>query len=293
MDKKLKLGLPKGSLEEATYKLFEKAGFKISNRSRSYYPSVNDPELDLMLFRPQEMSRYVADGILDAALTGYDWIVENNSTSKVKEICELAYSKQTKNPIRWVLAVKNNSRFKKVTDLRGKKISTELVNVTKKYLAKKKVKAEVEFSWGATEVKPPQLADAIVEATETGSSLRANDLRVIDTVLTSVTKFIANPQVLKNTWKRTKIENIAMLLKGAINAEEKVGLKMNVPESKLQVVLNILPALKKPTISILSGGGWYAVETILDEEVVKHLIPLLKRAGATGLTEYPLNKVID
>jgi len=291
MTKILKVGLPKGSLEEATYELFEKAGFKISNRSRSYCPSVNDPELDLRLYRPQEMHRYVEEGILDAAINGYDWIVENGS--KVKQVCELVYSKQTKNPIRWVLAVKNNSKFKSVKDLRGKKISTELVQVTKKYLKKHKVKATVEFSWGATEVKPPHLADAIVEATETGASLRANDLKVIDTVLTSVTNFIANPKAYENKWKRTKIDNIAMLLKGAMAADDKVGLKMNVERKKLDTILKLLPALQKPTISFLSDDNWFAVETILDEEVVKHLIPALKRAGAEGIIEYPLNKVID
>jgi len=291
MNKTLKFGLPKGSLEEATYSLFKKAGFNITSRSRSYTPSCNDPELELRLYRPQEMPRYVADGVLDAALTGYDWIVENGA--KVKEVCDLVFSKQTKSPVRWVLAVKNNSKFKKVQDLRGKKISTELVQVTKKYLAKKKVRATVEFSWGATEVKPPQLADAIVEATETGSSLRANDLRIIDTVLTSVAKVIANTASFQNSWKRTKIENIAMLLTGAIEAEEKVGLKMNVPEKKLETVLKILPAIQRPTLSMLSGGGWYAIETILDEETVKHLIPALKRAGAAGIIEYPLNKVIQ
>ena len=291
MAKILKVGLPKGSLEESTYQLFEKAGFKISNRSRSYYPSVNDPELDLRLYRPQEMPRYVEEGILDAAINGHDWVVENGS--KVKQICELAYSKQTKNPIRWVLAVKNNSKFKSVKDLKGKKISTELVQVTKKYLKKHKVSAHVEFSWGATEVKPPHLADAIVEATETGSSLRANDLKVIDTVLTSVTNFIANPKSYQDKWKKTKIDNIAMLLKGAMEADEKVGLKMNVERKKIDTILKLLPALQKPTISFLSDDNWFAVETILDEEVVKHLIPALKRAGAEGIIEYPLNKVID
>ena len=291
MAKILKVGLPKGSLEESTYQLFQKAGFKISNRSRSYYPSVNDPELDLRLYRPQEMPRYVEEGILDAAINGYDWVVENGS--KVKQICELAYSKQTKNPIRWVLAVKNNSKFKSVKDLKGKKISTELVQVTKRYLKKHKVKANVEFSWGATEVKPPHLADAIVEATETGSSLRANDLKVIDTVLTSVTNFIANPKSYQDKWKKTKIDNIAMLLKGAMEADEKVGLKMNVERKKIDTILKLLPALQKPTISFLSDDNWFAVETILDEEVVKHLIPALKRSGAKGIIEYPLNKVID
>ncbi len=291
MTRKLKLGLPKGSLEESTFQLFKKAGFRISGRNRSYYPSVNDSELELMLYRPQEMPRYVEEGILDAAINGYDWVVENGS--KVKEICDLVYSKQTKNPIRWVLAVKNHSKFRKAKDLRGKKISTELVGVTKKYLAKKKIKAQVEFSWGATEVKPPHLADAIVEATETGSSLRANDLRVIDTVLTSVTKLIANVDSYKNQWKRAKIDNIAMLLRGAMEAEEKVGLKLNVSKKNLNRVLKLLPALKRPTISYLSDPDWFAVEVILEEEVVKHLIPSLKRGGAVGIIEYPLNKVID
>ena len=291
MTRKLKLGLPKGSLEESTFQLFKKAGFRISGRNRSYYPSVNDSELELMLYRPQEMPRYVEEGILDAAINGYDWVVENGS--KVKEICDLVYSKQTKNPIRWVLAVKNHSKFRKAKDLRGKKISTELVGVTKKYLAKKKIKAQVEFSWGATEVKPPHLADAIVEATETGSSLRANDLRVIDTVLTSVTKLIANVDSYKNQWKRAKIDNIAMLLRGAMEAEEKVGLKLNVSKKNLNRVLKLLPALKRPTISYLSDPDWFAVEVILEEEVVKHLIPSLKRGGAVGIFEYPLNKVID
>jgi ATP phosphoribosyltransferase len=291
MVKKIKLGLPKGSLEEATYALFKKAGFKISTEKRSYYPVVNDPELELSLYRPQEMSRYVEDGILDAAITGYDWIMENGS--KVKEVCDLTYSKRTKNPVRWVLAVKNSSKFKKPKDLKNKKISTELVQVTKKYFAKKKVKAAIEFSWGATEVKPPHLADAIVEATETGSSLRANDLRIIDTVMTSVTKFIANTKSYQDSWKKAKIESIAMLLQGAMQAEDKVGLKLNVHKSKLDSVLKILPAIKRPTISSLSDSNWCALETILEEEVVKHLIPALKRAGANGLIEYPLNKVID
>jgi ATP phosphoribosyltransferase len=287
---KLKIALPKGSLEEATYEIFGKAGFRIVPASRSYYPSVDDEELDIVLYRPQEMPRYVEDGVVDCGLTGYDWVVENDAD--VVEVCELAYSKQTSRPVRWVLAVHENSTFQSVKDLKGKKIATELVNVTAKYLAKHKVKAEVEFSWGATEVKPPVLADAIVEATETGSSLRANRLRVIDTVLTSTTRFIANKASYKDAWKRRKLDNLVILLKGAITAQAKVGLKMNVPKKSLKQVLKILPALKKPTISNLSEDGWYDVETIIDEEVVRHLVPELKAAGASGIIEYPLNKVI-
>lgn len=288
--KKLKIALPKGSLEEATFRLFNKAGFKISVSSRSYFPSIDDEELEVVLFRPQEMPRYIEDGVVDCGLTGYDWICENES--KVVELCELQYSKRTKNPIRWVLCVHNDSPFKKVKDLQGKKISTELVNVTRKYLKKNKVSAEVEFSWGATEVKPPRLADAIVEATETGSSLRANNLRIIDTLLTSVPKFICNKDSHKDEWKRKKMDNIVMLLEGAIRAEEKVGIKMNVSEKHLAKVLALLPALKKPTISTLSAEGWYDVDTISDESVVRELIPALKKAGASGIIEYPLNKVI-
>lgn len=287
---KLKLALPKGSLEEATYQLFKKAGFAIATSSRSYYPAVDDEELELVLYRPQEMPRYIEDGVVDCGLTGLDWVLENDA--KVEEIAELHYSKQTTRPVKWVLAVHEDSKFKTVRDLKGKKIATELVQVTKNYLKKHKITAEVEFSWGATEVKPPVLADAIVEATETGSSLRANRLRVIDTVLTSTTRFIANKKSYQNEWKRRKIDNIVMLLKGAIAAGQKVGLKMNVPEADLKDVLKILPALKRPTISNLSGDGWYDVETIIDEKVVRELIPALKKAGASGIIEYPLNKVI-
>ncbi len=288
---KLKLGLPKGSLEEATYNLFKKAGFRITTASRSFYPSVDDEELEIILFRPQEMSRYVEEGVIDAGLTGYDWILENRS--KVIEIKDLTYAKQTNRPVRWVLAVHNDSKVKSVKDLAGKKIVTELVNVTKDYLKKHHVDAEVEFSWGATEAKPPRLADAIVEATETGSSLRANNLRVVDTILTSTTKLIANKKSYDDPFKKEKLENIALLLGGAMAAEEKVGLKMNVPEKKLENVLKILPALKNPTIAPLSSKGWYDVETIIDEKVVRTLIPQLKKAGASGIIEYPLNKVID
>lgn len=288
---KLKLGLPKGSLEEATYNLFKKAGFRITTASRSFYPSVDDEELEIILFRPQEMSRYVEEGVIDAGLTGHDWILENKS--KVVEIIDLTYSKQTNKPVRWVLAVHNDSQVKSVKDLKGKKIVTELVNVTRDYIKNHQVEAEVEFSWGATEAKPPRLADAIVEATETGSSLRANNLRIVDTVLTSTTKLIANKKSYSDGWKKDKLGNIAMLLQGAMAAEEKVGLKMNVPEAKLESLLKILPALKNPTVAPLSTKGWVDVETIIDEKIVRTLIPQLKKAGASGIIEYPLNKVID
>ena len=287
---KLKIALPKGSLEQATYQLFQKAGFHIVVGARSYYPTVDDPELEIVLYRPQEMPRYIEDGVVDCGLTGYDWVLENDA--KVDEIAELKYSKATSRPVKWVLAVHNDSKFKSVKDLQGKKIATELVNVTKRYLEKAKVKAEVEFSWGATEVKPPQLADAIVEATETGSSLKANHLRIVDTVLTSTTRFIANRKSAKDPKKRAKIDRIVMLLQGAINAQDKVGLKMNVAKGNIKKVLAILPALKKPTISNLSSDGWYDVDTIIDEAIVRELIPDLKKAGAEGIIEYPLNKVI-
>lgn len=290
MSKKLKLALPKGSLEEATYALIQKAGFNTTILSRSYFPSVDDPELEFVLYRPQEMSRYVEDGVVDCGLTGHDWVVENSS--EVLELCELPYSKRTRNPVRWVLAVHEDSSFKSVKDLEGKKIATELVNVTKEYLRKNKIKAEVEFSWGATEVKPPKLADAIVEATETGSSLRANRLRIVDTVLESTTRFIVNKTSYKDPWKKQKIDNLILLLQGAIMAEDMVGLKMNVGKKDLEKVLKILPALKKPTISNLSDKNWYDVETIIHEKEVRRLIPELKKAGASGIIEYPLNKVI-
>lgn len=288
--KKLKIALPKGSLEEATYQLFKKAGYVIGVSARSYFPSVDDTELEIILFRPQEMSRYIEDGVVDCGLTGHDWILENESD--VVELCELQYSKRTSNPIRWVLAVHQDSPFKSVKDLQGKKIATELVNATKNYLKKNKVQAEVEFSWGATEVKPPRLTDAIVEATETGSSLRANNLRIIDTILTSVPKFIANKESYKDAWKRAKMDKIVMLLQGAIRAQSKVGLKMNVSQKNLSDILKILPALKTPTVSTLSAKGWYDVDTIIDESIVREIIPALKKAGASGIIEYPLNKVI-
>ena len=288
--KKLKLGLPKGSLQEATVRMFKKAGFMIGISERSYFPSVDDEEIEAILFRAQEMSRYVEDGILDCGITGNDWILENSSD--VVRVQELIYAKQSMRPVRWVLAVPNNSRIQTVKDLKGKRIATELVNVTKKYLRKNGVKADVEFSWGATEVKAAVGLDAIVEVTETGSSLRANNLREIVTVCQSTSQLIANKKSWQNGWKRAKIENLAMLLKGAILAEEKVGLKMNVRKVDLKDVLALLPAMKKPTISSLTDDKWCDVDTIIDEKTVKYLIPRLKRAGAQGIIEYPLNKVI-
>lgn len=286
----IKLGLPKGSLQESTFRMFKKAGYNISLSSRSYIPVVDDEEIDSLLIRAQEMSRYVEEGVLDCGLTGNDWIEENSS--KVVKVAELIYAKQSNNPVRWVVAVPNSSPIKKPKDLAGKRIATELVNVTKKYLKKKKIKAEVEFSWGATEIKAPELVDAIVELTETGSSLRANNLRILDVVCYSTTWLIANKKSWQNKAKRKKIENIALLLKGAIMAEEKVGLKMNVKSSDLEKILKTLPAMKTPTISQLTQKGWCAIETIIDERVVRELIPKLKKAGAVGIIEYPLNKAI-
>ncbi len=290
MGKKLKLGLPKGSLQASTLKLFKKAGYNISVDSRSYYPSFDDVEIEALLIRAQEMARYVADGVLDAGLTGKDWILEQGAS--VQEIAELNYAKEGLRPVKWVIAVPKDSKIKKVRDLNGKRIATELVNFTKKYLKSKKVKAEVDFSWGATEVKPPFLADAIVELTETGSSLKANNLRIIETILESSTRFIANKKAWKDKWKRQKMENIVLLLKGALAAEEKVGLKMNVPEKSLKRVMSLLSALHSPTISQLSDKGWFALEVMLDEKTVRDIIPRLKSAGAEGIIEYPLNKVI-
>jgi len=287
---KLKLGLPKGSLQVPTMELFRKAGIRIYVGERSYFPSCDDPELEVMLVRAQEIARYVEDGIFDAGLTGYDWIRENKA--KVKEVSELVYSKSGYRPVKWVLAVSNNSRVKSVKDLEGKKIATEVVSVVKDYLKKKRVKAEVEFSWGATEAKAGTLADAIVELTETGSSLKANYLRTIDTVMESTTRLIANKRSYQNPWKRNKIENIAILLQGALAAEGMVGLKMNVREKDIPKLMEILPALKKPTVSRLTIPGWVALEVILKEEMAKKILPELKRAGAQGIIEYPLNKVI-
>ncbi len=286
----LKLGLPKGSLQDSTVRLFRKAGYNISVSERSYYPAIDDPELEGMLIRAQEMSRYVEEGVLDTGITGNDWILDNNSDVVVA--ADLLYSKQTLNPCRWVLAVPNDSSYQKAADLAGKRIATELIHVTANYFKKHNVSADIEFSWGATEVKPPVLADAIVEITETGSSLKANKLRIIDTVLEVKNQLIANKSAWEDPWKRQKIENIAMLLKGALLAEGKVGLKMNILKQDMDKVLVILDSLKNPTISQLSDPEWIALETIIDEKVVRDLIPQLKRAGAQGIVEYPLNKVI-
>jgi ATP phosphoribosyltransferase len=290
MVQKLKLGIPKGSLENATIDLFKKAGFNITTSSRSYFPSIDDPEMECMLIRAQEMARYVEDGVLDAGLTGRDWVEETEAT--VQTVADLIYAKQSFGKVRWVLAVPDASPFHKVQDLEGKIISTELVAATKRYLKANGVTAKVEFSWGATEVKPPELADAIVEVTETGSSLRANKLRIIETVLESNTQLIANTSSWQDAWKRRKLEDIRMLLEGAINALGKVGLMMNVQKNQLSSVLGILPALKKPTISNLSDDEWVAVHTILDESTVRTIIPRLKEAGAQGIVEYPLNKIV-
>lgn len=288
--KKLKLGLPKGSLQESTLELFRKAGFRIFTTARSYFPESDDDELKIMMVRSQEMATYVEDGTFDAGLTGYDWIVETGA--KVTEVCELIYAKSGFRPVRWVLAVPERSKIRSVKDLKGKRIATEVVNLVKRYLARNKVKAQVEFSWGATEAKAGILVDAVVELTETGTSLRANNLRIVSDVLSSTTRFIANRESLKNPWKKSKIENIALLLKGALQAEGMVGLKMNLEEKNLHRIMNVLPALKKPTISRLTLPGWMAIEVVLEERTVKKIIPDLKRAGAEGIIEYPLNKVI-
>lgn len=282
--------MPKGSLQDATVQKMAKAGWNISVSSRSYIPYVDDPEMEVRLIRAQEISRYVEHGYLDCGITGYDWIMENGS--KVHEVGEFLFSKVSRKPARWVLCVPEDSPVKSVKDLKGKRIATEVVNLTRKYLRKHGVKAEVEFSWGATEVKAHELVDAIVEVTETGSSLRANKLRIVDELLSSTPRLIANPAAWKNQWKRRKIETIALLLKGALEAETKVGLKMNIREKDLSKLLANLPALRNPTISNLSLKGWVAVETIIDEHIVRELIPALKAAGAEGVTEYPLNKVV-
>jgi ATP phosphoribosyltransferase len=287
----LKLGLPAGSLQEATADLFRKAGYKITFASRSYYPAIDDPEIECTLVRAQEMPRYVENGSFDCGLTGYDWILENDS--KVVELAELVFSKVSRRPVRWVLAVPNDSAIKGIKDLQGKTIATEVVNLTRRWLTKHGVEAQVEFSWGATEVKPPRLADAIVEVTETGSSLRANNLRIVCDLLQSTTRFIAHPKAADDVWKRQKMDDLILMLRGAMAAENKVGLMMNVRRTDLNAVLNILPALKNPTISSLSDTDWVAVNTILDEDTVRHIVPSLKKAGATGIVEYPLNKIID
>jgi ATP phosphoribosyltransferase len=287
---KLKLGIPKGSLENATVDLFRRAGFQITVSSRSYFPAIDDPEIECMLIRAQEMARYVEDGVLDAGLTGRDWVQENDA--KVQTVADLIYAKQSFGKVRWVLAVPESSPVQSVKDLQGKIIATELVEATRRYLASHGVTAKVEFSWGATEVKPPELADAIVEVTETGSSLRANKLRIVETVMESNTQLIANVNSWKDSWKRRKLEDMRMLLEGAINALGKVGLMLNVEKKSLESVLGVLPALKKPTISPLSDGDWLALNTILDEATVRTIIPRLKEAGAQGIVEYPLNKIV-
>ncbi len=291
MSDKLMLGLPKGSLEQATTDMFAKAGYKIEINSRSYFPSIDDPEIECMLIRAQEMSRYVEEGILDCGLTGYDWIRENGSD--VVEVAELVYGKVGRNPLRWVLAVPEDSNIHSVKDLEGKRIATEAVGMTKRYLAENNVNATVEFSWGATEVKPPRLADAIVEITETGSSLRANKLKIIDTLCTSTTRFIANKKVMECPFKKKKIERIALLLKAVLLAEGKVGIMLNIRKKDLPNVLNKLPALERPTVSELSDPEWAALNTIVTEHVVRDLIPELKELGACGIVEYPLNKLVE
>jgi len=287
---KLKLGIPKGSLESATIDLFRRAGFVITTTTRSYFPAIDDPEIECMLIRAQEMARYVEDGVLDAGLTGRDWVEENEA--HVETVADLIYAKQSFGKVRWVLAAPEASPFHTVHDLEGKIISTELVNITERYLATKGVRARVEFSWGATEVKPPELADAIVEVTETGSSLRANKLRILETVLESNTQLIANRDSWSDLWKRRKLQDMKLLLEGAINALGKVGLMMNVRRDALDAVLGVLPALKKPTVSQLSDQDWVAVNTILEEATVRTIIPRLKEAGGQGIVEYPLNKIV-
>lgn len=284
------IGLPKGSLESATLKLFEKAGFRITTSSRSYKPSIDDPDLDGRFVRAQEISRYVEHGYFDCGLTGHDWVVENNSD--VVEVCDLIYSRASSVASRWVLAVPEGSSIRTVEDLEGKRIATEVVNITRKFLAERNVQAHVEFSWGATEVKVPDLVDAIVDLTETGGSLRANKLRIVETLVTTNTKFIANRASWEDPRKRKKIENIALLLTAALEAQDKVGLKLNAPKDQVEKLLASLPALRNPTISPLSTPEWVALETIIDERVVREIIPQLKELGAEGIIEYPLNKVV-
>lgn len=288
--RKLRIAFPKGSLQESTISLFKKAGYRIRVGHRSYVPSIDDPELEGLLIRAQEIPRYVAQGALDVGLTGWDWILE--SGVDLVEVAELVYAKEGFRPVRWVVAVPEDSPIERVEDLQGKRIATELVEVTKRFLRERGIEAHVEFSWGATEVKPPELADAIVELTETGTSLRANRLRIVETVLESTTRFVMNRRAYEDSWKREKAENLAMLLKGALEAESKVGLKMNVPKKKLEEVVSLLPALHTPTVSDQTDPDWVAVEVVLEEKVARDLIPKLKRAEAQGIIEYPLNKVV-
>lgn len=287
----LKLGIPAGSLQEATAQLFRRAGYRITFSSRSYYPSIDDEEIECLLIRAQEMARYVEQGILDAGITGHDWVLESNA--QVVEICELVFSKVSRRPVRWVLCVPEDSPIRTVQDLQDKRIATEAVGLTHAFLQKHQVQAQVEFSWGATEVKPPKLADAIVEVTETGSSLRANNLRIVAEVLQSTTRFIANPAAYQDDWKRSKLDNIALMLQSCLNAEGKVGLMMNVPQERLSQILEILPALQNPTVSALSDPAWVDVHTIVDETVVRTIVPQLKASGARGIVEYPISKIID
>ena len=290
-ENKLILGLPKGSLQEKTLSVFRQAGFKITVSARSYFPVIDDDEISVVLARAQEISRYVEEGVLDCGVTGEDWILENNSA--VARIAELPYAKSTFSPVRWVVAVRDDSKIKTLKDLKGKRVATELVDYTRNFFRKNKVNVDVEFSWGATEVKVKSgLVDAIVELTETGSSLRANNLREIATVCVSTTKFIANRNSYKQAWKRKKMENILMLIKGALNAVDKVGIKLNVRDKDLNKVVNLLPALKKPTVSTLTMKGWHALEVVIEEKEVRELIPKLKEKGAEGIIEYPLNKLI-
>jgi ATP phosphoribosyltransferase len=290
MSRQLKLGLPAGSLQEATAELFRKAGYRITYQSRSYYPTIDDPEIQCTLLRAQEMARYVQDGVLDCGLTGYDWILENNAD--VAELAELTYSKISRRPVRWVLAVPEDSPIREVKDLQGKRVATEVVSLTQRWLAKQGVSAHVEFSWGATEVKPPRLADAIVEVTETGSSLKANNLRIVAELLQSTTRFIANKSALEDNWKKEKMDDILLMIQGALNAEGKVGLMMNAPRGLMDRVIQALPALQKPTVSSLSDPAFVAINTVIDESIVRHIVPKLKQAGATGIVEYPLSKII-
>ncbi len=290
MATKLKLGIPKGSLQDATIALFERAGWRISANGRSYFPGIDDDEIECMLVRAQEMARYVEKGALDAGLTGNDWVQENETD--VEYVTSLTYSKVSRQKVKWVLCVPEDSKFQKPEDLAGKVIATELVEFTKRYFASKNIPVKVEFSWGATEVKPPTLADAIVEVTETGSSLRANRLRILETLMESETQLIANKAAYKDEWKRKKIENISLMLNAAIAAQGRVGLMMNAPKDKLDAILAVLPALKTPTISHLSDAEWVALNTIMEEAVVRDVIPKLKDAGATGIVEYPLSKVV-
>jgi ATP phosphoribosyltransferase len=293
---KLKLGIPKGSLQDATIHLFARAGFNIYVSTRSYFPAIDDPEIECMLIRAQEMARYVSDGVLDAGLTGQDWIAEHEAgdgkTGVLTSVADLVYAKQSFGKVKWVLAAPEESPFKSAADLEGKTIATELVRVTRAYFQRLRVNVKVEFSWGATEVKPPMLADAIVEVTETGSSLRANRLRVLDTVMESNTQLIANHSALADPWKKTKVDNIALLLRAAIEAQGRVGLMLNVRRADLTAVLDLLPALQRPTISALSDAEWVAVNTIIEERTVRDLIPRLKGARAQGIVEYPLNKIV-